>query len=337
MKTKRKITIVSCAVSWFMLHGATAHACQVCTAIGLYDAFRFGVVWFYLLPIWTVIALVADREVSKKLGSQKPDPHLFSKEPLTLLFPVTGVLSLIGVHFLALLYFPFLLLPYCLSPRWLSREISRQRLAFAPEWFRRAAKGMAAVLLLSIVPAYLVFPLMHTEAQTRSLLSRTRADMRTTATPLEQYRQEFKVFPPARIEQHDGESYSILDVEAVKETSPQINEELLRDPFAPLQRRSLPRVAGLAAFFPYSLLGANWDAIESAPTIFDKIQYLRTPWGYVLWARGPDGVFCPGLCEAVVLKGAGSTTASVALVNMTYDPTNGTVSAGDIYILGPRN
>jgi hypothetical protein len=313
-------------------------ACEVCVAIGNYDGFRFGVFWFYLLIVWTVAALVTDLLEGRGRAIWEPRSFPFSGSAL-LLVCVVLVVSFAGLHFLALLAFPFLLAPYCLPVRMLRKKRSREKAQYAPQWFRRASQVTALLLALSVIPSYLLFPLMHQGAMTRGLLGKTRSNMKKTGTLIERYHETFSRYPLAAIQQHRGRVYSALDPANLTTASPDIDleyaEQLLRDPFS-YKMRSVPRVANLAVFFPYSLTGRRQDGVEKDPTAYDRIQYCLTNSGYALWSRGPDTLFASRFPEIVRLRQSGSTTASAALVQITYDPTNGTVSAGELYFIGPE-
>lgn len=340
MNPKRRQALVACGVAAVVLQAGSARACQVCCAIMTYDLLRFGVVWFYLLPVWTAITLVADWQRTRKLHFETAPALLFSKGPLVLLLAVIPLLSAAGLHFFALLYFSVLLIPHCAKASWLHKPSSMQQARFAPGWLKGAGKAMAVALILLGIPTYFVFPIMFTESHTRFRVSLVRGNMKSMGAFLEKHQQRFHAFPPELIEEHDGETFYVVDASALRRANPDVSEKRLsalsRDPFK-YRWRSLPRVAELAAFFPYSVLQERrWRrAIEFDRSIFDRIQYRTTDSGYVLWSRGPDAHFHPGLYEILTVKTSDSTTVTAARANLTYDPTNGMFSPGDIYVRVP--
>lgn len=336
MLSRKAAKIAAGLVSAFVVAGTPAEACQICTAIGFYSMLPFGVIWFYLLIAWAGIALVADFRASASEGPASSS-LLHSKSALLLGLAVI-VLSVAGLHFVALLAFPFVLAPYFLPARFLARPNSRLRALQAPTWLRRAGQGTAAALALSLVPAYSLFPEMLAEAQTRAVIARARTDMRQAANWLVGFKTERQFYPEPIVVIRDGTPWSLLDINSLKLIAPDRSNDdlwyLTRDLFVH-RRRPLPALMAVPIFLPYSLSGFRWEYVERDTKSLDRNRYLKFDNGFVLWSRGPDGEFSDGLPDHIKLVRNGDAKASAALASMTYDPTNGTVSAGDIFLIGP--
>lgn len=140
------------------------------------------------------------------------------------------------------------------------------------------AVGVVMILSAIAIPNFL-------EAQTRSKVSRTKADMRSLATAIESYNVDYNTYP-----------------------SPNMNE-----------LREAPGILTTPVAYITGIPQDSFAAEKGA-----KIRYYRKDNAYLLYAAGPDRVididpeadFDPQNLEK--------------LKDKTYDPTNGTVSSGDI-------
>lgn len=157
--------------------------------------------------------------------------------------------------------------------------------------------AIIAILAAIAVPNFL-------EAQTRSKVSRALADMRSLATALEAYRVDNNKYPPEN--NRPG---------LIRLTTPLAYiSSIPRDPFA------LTPFAGEFYYLPrpdpsIDEAGYNWYAwyYDSSTIMFALISLGPN--------RQPDGYRVP------YPTGAPKTGV--------YDPTNGTVSVGDIFRFGP--
>lgn len=169
--------------------------------------------------------------------------------------------------------------------------------------------AIIAILAAIAVPNFL-------EAQTRSKVSRTRADMRSIAAGLESYRVDNNHYP-------------------LTEEPP---DKFPGSPFAGIGggymayagRLSTP-IAYMTSqpkdiFDPRGYVGFGWDFYEywSEPSCGWDIQDVSRGWNapavmWVLWSWGPD-------------RDADDWNMNP---NSVYDPTNGTISSGNIYRFGP--
>ncbi|MCX7018746.1 MAG: type II secretion system protein GspG [Candidatus Sumerlaeota bacterium] len=173
------------------------------------------------------------------------------------------------------------------------------------------------------------------EAQTRSKVSRTKTDMRSMSTALETYRVDSGKYPP------DYQYYSIVTTRDLNAYLPRLI--VLTTPIAYMSaipedvfaEGAMSRNATLAS--PYKVAGRFvrpfcFDyAYRYLPDGRDEnalypglwtLRISRSPG--VMWALRSIG---PDLYATVLGDLSPSATS--------YDPTNGTISAGDIFFLGP--
>ena len=198
--------------------------------------------------------------------------------------------------------------------------------------------AIIAILAAIAVPNFL-------EAQTRSKVSRARADMRSAATALESYYIDYNVYP------YDGYSWDgstrmtagydynfwFLPAEISTPIAYMTSAKLV-DPF----RKSKPGGGNHWQFddvryrCTQSTWGTKFDELgppAGESSFLDEIRQDQGGWGLV--CIGPDYYYGP----------SGSSTPSLFGLNTTeswetgsgypdhpqpYDPTNGTVSPGDI-------
>jgi prepilin-type N-terminal cleavage/methylation domain-containing protein len=205
--------------------------------------------------------------------------------------------------------------------------------------------GIIAILAAIAVPNFL-------EAQVRAKVSRVKSDLRSTATALEAYVIDWNKYPPDAqfapfVLHHDLGSYitrmvalttPVAYLTSVFEDVFAANAAGRSDNFAtPYQvpRGSGNRVRPYAFDYAWRLApdgsdeGSNpgdptaWGPPEPPTTIpTGRISRTRNVW-YALRSAGPDGI-------SVFLG-----NPDPAFPPVTYDPTNGTVSYGEIYYVGP--
>lgn len=206
---------------------------------------------------------------------------------------------------------------------------------------RRNMRGFTLIELLIVVAIIAILAAIAVpnflEAQTRSKVSRTKADMRTVALGLETYRVDSNKYPPdfqfdALVPERDLSSY--LPRLVVLTTPIAYLTALPEDVFAAASMQRNPTLAE-----PYQVPNGSGNFVR--PYTFDyayryypdgrdenegtgiwTLRISRSP--NVMWALksvGPD-------LNATVLNDISPAATS-------YDPTNGTLSAGDIFFLGP--
>ena len=174
--------------------------------------------------------------------------------------------------------------------------------------------AIIAILAAIAIPNFLA-------AQTRAKVTRAKADMRTISTGLESYAVDYSEYPP-----NDGKWY----VTPVQLTTPisYLRSHRLPDPFAiELHDPSNP-YPGEELYYTYWRIVADqdylsprdpWEACDASNRNVDA--FLK----YGKWAQnsiGPDRRF------NTALDSPGSPPFSFDIV---YDPTNGTVSYGNIW------
>ncbi len=179
--------------------------------------------------------------------------------------------------------------------------------------------AIIAILAAIAVPNFL-------EAQTRSKVSRTKADQRSVATALETYFVDYSKYPRAyeavntaiepRIERFIPITTPVAYMTSIpqdvfsRDVSNLYDEKDVRV-FIYTDRRSYEEFVN----DPYGTpVGQNLYS-----TLWGE-QFTAGQW--ILRSRGPVGI-------------AGGVGIDITPAVSSYDPTNGTVSAGNIMLLGP--
>jgi type II secretion system protein G len=177
--------------------------------------------------------------------------------------------------------------------------------------------AIIAILAAIAVPNFL-------EAQTRSKVSRALADMRSIATAIESYHVDNSTYPVDGDDIQGANPFvdfdAMLRLKAV--TSPvAYMTRLPYDPFNPTKPEGLNPTDPHNFFFPgdppYTYTYNTWGAYFEDPFQGQPANGGR-PDNYTLSSLGPTQRF------------DSQATAS----RVYYDPTNGTVSAGDIFYSG---
>lgn len=182
--------------------------------------------------------------------------------------------------------------------------------------------AIIAILAAIAVPNFL-------EAQTRSKVSRTKADMRSLATAIEAYCVDTNHYPPAYGVTCDGrDSMAVLSTPTAY-----ISAAKLVDPFA-TRNTTLTKTT-----LTYEAINGLSQIIETSPVTPYSVDptdgAAKTIWWWVA-ARGPTKSFAgfgnstPKM-EQLFYE---SDTNKDAWLTTVYDPTNGTVSRGNIYRAG---
>ncbi len=203
--------------------------------------------------------------------------------------------------------------------------------------------AIIAILAAIAIPNFL-------QAQVRAKVSRAQSDMRTVATAIESYYIDNNDYMP---DYYDGFAQAPVYLSRlVPLTTPvAYMTSIPEDPFAegPATSditilRSLYTEDGsedgdLARPLPYDFakqhIGASveevgqahFDAWERIAVSVGMEPEARTQFAWALRSVGPDGVSVPLGYTADMLSGIGIEGAD----GVVYDPTNGTISAGQIY------
>ncbi len=187
--------------------------------------------------------------------------------------------------------------------------------------------AIIAILAAIAVPNFL-------EAQTRSRVSRVQADMRTIGTALEAYFVDNNAYPPDR-NFSGGRNVSpsglyIEQLDYITTPIAYLTSANIGDPFLPPDAMAEPGIP--ASGFKYfntgyeGIANGNWGD-RVAVAFPDKMP--RTGW--ILLSYGPDIAYQGGEWATI---GLDTEAFGWKGVQRLYDPTNGTMSAGDIIRAG---
>ncbi len=186
--------------------------------------------------------------------------------------------------------------------------------------------GIIAILAMIAVPNFL-------EAQTRSKVSRVKADMRTLATGIESYAVDANHYPPNRVGSKSDGVAQIRNCYELTTPVAYLSSVNLRDPFNP--DRNYLGVPGTAYPPPYSVFyqsfeqGSGW--MRHQVPLTPGLANLNARCFY-LESWGPDRT--QGFLDWYILSFYPAVGGMAVTIDERYDPTNGTVSRGDIGRLG---
>ncbi|MEO8377991.1 MAG: prepilin-type N-terminal cleavage/methylation domain-containing protein [Candidatus Sumerlaeota bacterium] len=186
--------------------------------------------------------------------------------------------------------------------------------------------AIIAILAAIAVPNFL-------EAQTRAKASRAKADMRTVATAMESYRIDTNHYPPPfGVNVIDGtlsrDSWAVLSTPVSYLTASR-----MQDPFA------RPGGSVGQTTLTYEACNNQNQILEipaTPPSVAPTGQ--STVWWWVA-SRGPDkryGFQSPATDPeaSIRTKFANSDIDNPSWLTVVYDPTNGTLSLGNLYRSG---
>ncbi len=187
--------------------------------------------------------------------------------------------------------------------------------------------AIIAILAAIAVPNFL-------EAQTRSKVSRVAADFRTLATAIESYAVDNNNYPfqPTwpQGELDDGRGLSRLSTPISYITDP-----MIRDPFKSTGDRSTNNILNRTQYIYGQMVQANRAKFER-PDAFDlangfdlKNGGYPGPLQWFLISYGPDRALQFDDDPVLVQQGLPNN------IYYPYDPTNGTLSLGDLFRFGP--
>jgi len=188
--------------------------------------------------------------------------------------------------------------------------------------------AIIAILALIAVPNFI-------EAQVRSKVSRTQTDLRSIAVALEAYRVDWNEYPYKTGEINDPDGLIRLSTPVSYMTNP-----LILDPFKTAREMNSDRYNVLYyVYLPFAEPRAYGWCIGkfgnpgSLPLVngHDMKNHFPCIYRWILVGYGPDRVFQFDNDPAI----RGLIRGVTGNIYMPYDPTNGTVSAGDIHRLGP--
>jgi prepilin-type N-terminal cleavage/methylation domain-containing protein len=223
----------------------------------------------------------------------------------------------------------------------------------------RRLKGFTLIELLIVVAIIAILAAIAVpnflEAQTRSKVSRVRSDQRTLATALEAYYVDYNLYPAQssstgtggmginRALANNGAGNTLLIMPSFR---------IKRNAGDQIMTLTTP-VAYISSFFP--------DPFADTKGAIFAYSIARYGLGWILWSFGPDAdeavpqstanqmIACGGdvkvhqqetgtspfnfpYVSESYYNGTGmGTVPSPLLVGVTYDPTNGTTSNGDVW------
>lgn len=160
--------------------------------------------------------------------------------------------------------------------------------------------AIIAILAAIAVPNFL-------EAQTRSKVSRVKADLRILKTALEAYNMDLNYYPWCDADLKGERAFGQLTTPVAY-----ISKVNLKDPFI-----------GQAP----DMINPQYRYCSRNETVLTTLASGLKPLWYVMTSNGPDKIlneYVPSL-DADDLPG---------FINTYYDPTNGTISEGNVYTAG---
>jgi len=180
----------------------------------------------------------------------------------------------------------------------------------------RHAGGRLAFTLIELLIVVAIIAILATiaipnllEAQTRSKVAKSDADLRALATALESYHADYTSYPPTPLSSL-SDRYARL--------------KFVTTPVAYITMLPMEHFALKGQREPFAFWNSNLnDAMKFSPIYFYLFDEKRRRGRWALFSRGPDVDY-----EAAPEEGGGGLL-------MHYDPTNGSASNGDIMRFGP--
>ena len=181
--------------------------------------------------------------------------------------------------------------------------------------------AIIAILAAIAVPNFL-------EAQVRSKISRTKADMRSTAVAIEAYRTDYTAYPP------DQTCYQPIFALTAGRCGTVIPDPILFPLSTPVAYiTSIPKdIFKTNPNLHYTWFTQNWKEVTRENATRDGFGGSPTLW--VLHTFGPDQA--PNFGEHIMWgEERLNQIATFGFFGALYDATNGTISGGDIVRFGP--
>lgn len=187
--------------------------------------------------------------------------------------------------------------------------------------------AIIAILAAIAVPNFL-------EAQTRSKVSRVKADQRSMATALEAYAVDYNSYPYPKSPSVNGEALFFQYLYALTTPIAYISSTMIEDPFQPDHVRM--DIYNPSISVPEDFVASHvYFNYQYADIFFwgTTTTNMHGKRAYALSSNGPDRIMAGWGWVPVTEKG-GSPYPPAGVdppwPNAVYDATNGTVSAGDI-------
>jgi len=220
--------------------------------------------------------------------------------------------------------------------------------------FGRSIKGFTLIELLIVVAIIAILAAIAVpnflEAQVRAKVSRAKSDIRSMATAMEAYAVDNNCYPQCNnravaiaygpdATPPDTSAAAVAPIlERISTPIAYITSAKLKDPFLVKFRKSGATSAALCTAPTTALLAGDvvqkinsylYQSVNSSgrAEVIATPQYKATAW--FMFSVGPDSIY-PNLGGVL----ANEASASDGPILLIYDPTNGTVSFGDVYRTG---
>lgn len=189
------------------------------------------------------------------------------------------------------------------------------------DWLTARDTKTVVVTFLLVLGWFLLSIPGFLEARLRAKVSRARQSMRDIGQALTAYQTDHGAFPPAAM--------GANSVNAARFEHPDLQRlpsfRIARGP-APASKAETPRVAGIGVY------RADPFAPEANATFGYYTAEKAKAAGWILVSPGPDGYYD---VNPAAVYDPSVPQPSALLSDLSYDPTNGTFSAGDIWRVAP--
>lgn len=200
---------------------------------------------------------------------------------------------------------------------------------------RRHPRGFTLIELLIVVAIIAILAAIAApnflEAQTRSKVSRVKADMRSIATGMESYFVDYNCYPLPRYGQV-GACYTLTTPVAY------LSSVAMKDPFVVYSNLDASNAFPGWDTYGYNSFSKKWSDFLNGGWSPPIDPATGQPWyqeGVSIRSLGPDRIFdiadlWPFYCNHPTVPPPSLETFHTHWMDLLYDPTNGTKSRGDI-------
>lgn len=191
--------------------------------------------------------------------------------------------------------------------------------------------AIIAILAAIAVPNFL-------EAQTRAKVSRAKADMRSMGTAIETYRVDGNSYPYQNPQSRVLRVAAIKALEVITTPIAYMTNVSFHDPFIGRGTYSGPTMDRYADYQPDQVLQPRlyWYMARNNTLQGDSWNRRRDPrpqW-WILESHGPQGIGTATRTGLNSIRNESNPKQQAKALKLIYDPTNGTVSRGNIWRVG---